>query len=52
MSLSREELLRRLRDEVSADPESGHLEADRALLEFIDDPEVTEAFEAIAKWYA
>ena len=28
-----------------------HLEADRALLDFIADPAVTAAFEALDKWY-
>ena len=34
------------------DPEGAHLDADRALLEYIGDPEISAAFEAIEKWYA
>jgi len=36
----------------SQDEEIAHIDADKALLAFIDDPEITEAFEAIHKWYA
>jgi len=47
-------LLIRLREckANDGDPESAHADADRALLDFIGDPEVTDAFEAIDKWYA
>jgi hypothetical protein len=34
------------------DEEEGHYMADEALLEYIDDKEIKEAFEAIRKWYA
>ena len=34
------------------DEEIAHVKADEALLEFINDPEITEAFDAIEKWYA
>lgn len=43
-------LLRRLQE--PGDPEGQHGQADDALLKFIGDPEITEAFEAIKKWYA
>jgi hypothetical protein len=36
----------------SADPESSHGEADGLLLEFINDREVTEAYNALTRWYA
>lgn len=36
---------------LGGDREADHLEADRLLLEYIDDPEVTKAFENIPKWY-
>ena len=36
----------------SGDPEIAHNEADALLLAYIGDPEVTRAFDAIAKWYA
>ena len=32
--------------------EEDHMEADDLLLTFIDNPEVTRAFERIDKWYA
>jgi hypothetical protein len=34
------------------DSERAHMEADAALLEFINSKEVHEAFDDIAKWYA
>jgi hypothetical protein len=49
---ARERLLRLLRECQSLDPESGHIDADEALLDYIDDYEITEAFERIRKWYA
>lgn len=36
----------------SGDTEAAHIDADEALLKFIADPEVTEAYEQIDKWYA
>jgi hypothetical protein len=51
--MSRDDLLAVLRSMGDGgDEEINHGRADRALLEFIDDPEVTAAFDAIAKWYA
>jgi hypothetical protein len=32
--------------------EYAHYDADQALLEFINDDEITKAFNAIKKWYA
>jgi len=34
------------------DAEKGHLKADQLLLEYINDPEVTEVFEGLDKWYS
>lgn len=34
------------------DPEGDHLDADKALLKYINDPEITEAFHNIKKWYS
>jgi hypothetical protein len=34
------------------DQESAHVQADAALIEYIDDDEVTELFLSIDKWYA
>lgn len=52
-TMTREELLVELRTlHGPQDPESAHEQADDLLLEYINDPEVTAAFEAIKKWYA
>ncbi|MCL2393260.1 MAG: hypothetical protein FWC87_01125 [Acidimicrobiaceae bacterium] len=32
--------------------EDTHWAADRALLEYIDDPEITEAYDSFDKWYS
>jgi hypothetical protein len=52
----RRELARELRELCGlgdvGDPEHAHTEADRLLLDFIDDDEVRAAFEAVPKWYA
>ena len=34
------------------DTEIGHYKADGGLLEYINDPEITEAFEKLRKYYA
>ena len=34
------------------DKEADHSMADSLLLEYIGDPEITKAFDAIEKWYA
>lgn len=34
------------------DPEYAHGEADRLLLDYLNDPEITAAYEAITRWYA
>jgi hypothetical protein len=34
------------------DKEDDHVDADNAILEFINDSEITEAFDKIEKWYA
>jgi hypothetical protein len=51
--MNRDELLRQLAkfDEMD-DLESAHWAADMALLEFIDDEEITAAFQQIERWYA
>lgn len=33
-------------------PEESHREADQLLVDYIDDPEIAAAFDAIGKWYA
>lgn len=34
------------------DPEEDHMDADRALLQYINNEEVTELFHNLKKWYA
>lgn len=51
--MTRSELLKYLTDlAVSTDTEAAHAEADARLLMYLDDAEITEAYDAIAKWYA
>lgn len=55
-SIGREELLQELRGmkewKVYSDREQNHMKADTLLLSYIDDPEITEAFEEMDKWYS
>lgn len=44
--------MRLLALEGSSDPESAHAQADQLLVEFINDEEITEAFNALGRWYA
>lgn len=53
--MTRDELLLELRECQAAQIEDGettHLKADRLLLEYINDPEIAEAFTKIRKWYS
>lgn len=53
--LTKAELLKKLRNiqKNGNDTEQDHIEADEALLAFIDDKDITEAYRAIEpKWYA
>lgn len=52
--LTKDELIDRLKEIGSrqGDPESDHSNADSLLLDYINSQEVTDAFEAIEKWYA
>ena len=43
--------LKQIRDNCG-DTETAHIQADRALLAFIDDPEITLAYNAVERWYA
>lgn len=54
MGMSKADLLVVLRERATGlkDAEADHVKADEALLAYIDDPEISEAFEAIDKWYA
>lgn len=53
-SLTRDELLTLLRTlaEAGDNPQDDHLEADHALLCYINDPEITQAFTNLFRWYA
>jgi hypothetical protein len=51
--LTKDELLKRLASLASDwDTEMAHYKADELLLAYINDAEITQAFEAIDKWYA
>lgn len=51
--MTREEALVTLRELAHlTDKEDAHMSADNVLLQLIDDREITEAFNAIDKWYA
>jgi len=51
--MTKDELLERLRAcAKNGDTEIAHSDADDALIEYINDPEITEAYEAVSKWYA
>ena len=53
--MTKEELIERLRaikaEHIGAS-EEGHVDADNLLIEFTNDPEIQEAYDAIPKWYA
>lgn len=44
--------LRTVESDYGGDPEAAHAAADVFLLAYIDNDEVTTAFESIKKWYA
>lgn len=58
--MTRDELLQKLRECIvmsggpdgSGDPEAAHSVADDALLEYINDAEISAAFDDIYRWYA
>lgn len=52
--MTKQELIEKLRNiqKNNFDLESNHGDADDLLLEYIDDKEVTKAFNDIDKWYA
>ena len=33
-------------------PEQGHVKADNAVLEYINDPEIKQAYDQVRKWYS
>ena len=51
--MTRKFLLARLRIlSKDGDPETAHVEADKLLLDYINDEEIREAFDSWNKWYA
>lgn len=53
LPLTREVLLIRLRElQKMTDPEANHGYADELLLKYINDREITQAYDSIKKWYA
>jgi hypothetical protein len=51
--VTRDELIERLRKLATlSDPEEAHIEADGALIEYLNDLEIAEAYDAVGKWYA
>jgi hypothetical protein len=47
------ELLDKLRECAKSDDiESAHYDADNAMLDYINDPEIRKAYSKIEKWYA
>lgn len=44
--------LKSCRELSDLDPEDAHARADQALLNYINDPAITEAWESIKKWFA
>lgn len=50
--MTKEELLAKLQTLMEGDTEENHLDADVALLEYINDPEITAVYREIPKWYA
>ena len=51
--MTKDELIKQLKDLLAnKDQEMAHVEADDLLLKFINDKEISEAYESIEKWYA
>ena len=51
--MTRDQLLALLVDQLeNRDLEDSHWQADTALLAYINDPEISAAYDALDKWYA
>lgn len=51
--MTKDDLLAKLAEYAeSNDEESAHYDADTAIIEYINDPEIAVAYEKIGKWYA
>ena len=49
--MTKQELLTQLSNLVGISPDEAHVKADDLLLKYINDSEITQAFEKIEKWY-
>lgn len=49
--MTKEELLCKLANLENIEPKDGHYEADILLLDYINDEEITEAFQNLERWY-
>lgn len=54
MKMTKAQLIKRLKQltDDQSDVEGNHASADRALVAFINDPEVTRLYGELKKWYA
>jgi hypothetical protein len=51
--MTKDELLKKLRElQTVGDPEIAHGPADQLLLDYIADPEISEEYGKIEKWYS
>lgn len=51
--MTKAECLEKLKEaSENMDTEAAHGDADDALIEFINDPEITDAYNKVHKWYA
>lgn len=50
--MTKEELIKKLKELDRGDKEENHVIADQLLLDYIDDQGVGKAFDQIEKWYA
>ena len=51
--MNKDELIRQLNElSNNSDRQEAHIRADKALIDYIDDEEIREAYESIKKWYA
>lgn len=50
--ITKEQLIAILKDNCDKDLERAHERSDDALLNYINDPDVTKAFNSVDKWYA
>lgn len=51
--MTKEELIAKLNEEIgNGDQEAAHVRADDLLIEYINDPDIKEAYAAVPKWYA